>query len=69
MYTMTKKRKVRDRRQINNLSQEVWNGGPGYAANETFDESEDEFFASQDKILLEEGPEAKRRKRVSENSR
>jgi U3 small nucleolar RNA-associated protein 3 len=33
---------------------------------ERFDESEDEFQAGRDHVLLEEGPEAKRRRRVAE---
>lgn len=37
-----------------------------YDINETFDESEDEFQAGRDQILLEEGPEAKRRRKLQE---
>ncbi|EXJ88117.1 hypothetical protein A1O1_05045 [Capronia coronata CBS 617.96] len=37
-----------------------------YDAAETFDDSQDEFFAGRDKILLDEGPAAKRRRRVEE---
>lgn len=33
---------------------------------ERFDDSEDDFQAGRDHILLEEGPEAKRRRRVAE---
>jgi U3 small nucleolar RNA-associated protein 3 len=33
---------------------------------ERFDDSEDDFQAGRDQILLEEGPEAKRRRRVAE---
>lgn len=33
---------------------------------ERFDDSEDEFQAGRDKILLDEAPEAKRRRRVAE---
>ena len=35
-----------------------------YAVDETFDDSEDEFFAGRDKILLEDGPAAKRQRRL-----
>jgi hypothetical protein len=37
-----------------------------YHADEEFANSEDEFFAGRDKILLEEGPAIKRRKKVEE---
>lgn len=37
-----------------------------YDINETFDNSEDEFIAGRDQILLEEGPEAKRRRKLQE---
>jgi U3 small nucleolar RNA-associated protein 3 len=40
-----------------------------YDAEERFDDSEDEFFAGQDKILLEEGPAAKRRRRLEEQEK
>lgn len=33
---------------------------------ERFDDSEDEFQAGRDQILLDEGPETKRRRRVAE---
>lgn len=38
-----------------------------YGINETFDDSEDEFIAGRDQILLEEGPEAKRRRKLEED--
>lgn len=37
-----------------------------YNINETFDNSEDEFLAGRDQVLLEEGPEAKRRRKIQE---
>lgn len=37
-----------------------------FNANETFDDSEDEFVAGRDHILLEQGPEAKRRRKIQE---
>ncbi|KAK5313882.1 something about silencing protein 10 [Exophiala xenobiotica] len=40
-----------------------------YDPEERFDDSEDEFFAGQDKILLEEGPAAKRRRRLEEQEK
>lgn len=38
-----------------------------YSINETFDNSEDEFIAGRDQVLLEEGPEAKRRRKLQED--
>lgn len=40
-----------------------------YDAEEKFDDSEDEFFAAKDKILLDEGPAAKRRRRLEDQER
>lgn len=40
-----------------------------YGPEERFDDSQDEFFAGQDKILLDEAPAAKRRRRVEEQER
>lgn len=40
-----------------------------YDAAETFDDSQDEFFAGRHKILLEEGPAAKRRRRIEEQEK
>jgi len=40
-----------------------------YAADETFDDSQDEFFAGREKILLDEGPAAKRRRRIEEQGK
>ncbi|KAJ5682223.1 hypothetical protein N7462_005388 [Penicillium macrosclerotiorum] len=37
-----------------------------FEVEERFDDSEDEFQASRDQILLEEGPDAKRRRRIAE---
>lgn len=38
-----------------------------FDVEERFDDSEDEFQTGRDKILLEEAPEAKRRRRVAED--
>lgn len=38
-----------------------------YSIEERFEDSEDEFQAQRDQILLEEAPEAKRRRRVAED--
>ena len=41
--------------------------GPSkFHIEERFDDSEDEFQTGRDQILLEEAPEAKRRRRVAE---
>jgi U3 small nucleolar RNA-associated protein 3 len=40
-----------------------------YEVNEQFVGSEDEFFAGGDKILLEEGPASKRRRKLEEEGR
>ncbi|KAH0847238.1 hypothetical protein FOPE_00351 [Fonsecaea pedrosoi] len=40
-----------------------------YGAEETFDDSEDEFFAGRDKVLLDEAPAAKRRRRLQDQER
>jgi U3 small nucleolar RNA-associated protein 3 len=38
----------------------------GYPIEETFEDSEDEFYSHRDKILLDEGPAAKRRRKLDE---
>lgn len=40
-----------------------------YSIEERFEDSEDEFQANRDQILLEEAPEAKRRRRVAEDGK
>jgi U3 small nucleolar RNA-associated protein 3 len=40
-----------------------------YDVDEQFVTSEDEFFAGRDKILLEEGPASKRRRKLEEEGR
>ena len=37
-----------------------------FNVNERFDDSEDEFLAGRDRILLDEGPDAKRRRNMRE---
>jgi U3 small nucleolar RNA-associated protein 3 len=39
-----------------------------YTVDETFDDSEDEFYTHRDKILLEEEPAAKRRRKIQEET-
>ena len=38
-----------------------------FNADETFADSEDEFLAGRDQIFLDEGPEAKRRRKIQED--
>lgn len=46
------------------------NFGPSkFDIEERFDDSEDEFQTGRDQILLEEAPEAKRRRKVAEDGR
>jgi hypothetical protein len=40
-----------------------------YHVDEQFADSEDDFFAGRDKILLEEGPASKRRRKAEEEGR
>jgi U3 small nucleolar RNA-associated protein 3 len=49
---------------LKNASQQISEGKEQtkYRLNEDFADSEDEFFAGRDKILLEDGPSSKRRK-------
>lgn len=37
-----------------------------YNQDETFADSQDEFFAGKDQVMLEEGPSRKRRKQIEE---
>ena len=39
-----------------------------HQVEDTFDDSEDEFFAGRDQILLENGPSSKRRRLQEEGS-
>jgi len=64
---MAKKRKAAGR-SLKQASA-VEDGGIGtshFAANTTFTDSEDEFEAGRDRILLDETPEAKRRRKSEE---
>lgn len=40
-----------------------------YDVDERFADSEDEFFAGRDKILLDEGPASKRRRKLDEQGK
>lgn len=44
-------------------------GKSRFAANEEFLDSEDEFEAGRDQVLLDERPEAKRRRRIEERGK
>jgi len=58
---MTKKRKV------GQASIPAPSHGNKFGGEETFEDSEDEFYAGQDKILLEEEHAAKRRRKIEEH--
>lgn len=55
---MAKKRKARDQLRRNEVAPS--------RNNDTFNDSEDEFVAGRERILLDEGPAAKRRRRMEE---
>ncbi|KAF4178764.1 hypothetical protein CNMCM7927_002360 [Aspergillus lentulus] len=61
---MAKKRKAGGRPAKQNSGQETER--TKFAFEERFDDSEDEFQAGRDHILLEEAPEAKRRRKMAE---
>lgn len=61
---MGKKRKAGGRPVAQNKQKE--SERTKFDVEERFDDSEDEFQAGRDQILLEEAPEAKRRRRVAE---
>jgi hypothetical protein len=61
---MAKKRKAGGRPAKQNSAQETER--TKFAFEERFDDSEDEFQAGRDHILLEEAPEAKRRRKMAE---
>jgi hypothetical protein len=61
---MAKKRKAGGRPAKQNSAQE--SERTKFAFEERFDDSGDEFQAGRDQILLEEAPEAKRRRKMAE---
>ncbi|RHZ57195.1 hypothetical protein CDV55_101787 [Aspergillus turcosus] len=61
---MAKKRKAGGRPAKQNSAQE--SERTKFALEERFDDSEDEFQAGRDHVLLEEAPEAKRRRKMAE---
>lgn len=65
-YNMGKKRKA-GAKPFGQSEEPVVNMKTKYGANETFDDSEDDFFHGRDKILLEERPEVKRRRRIEQD--
>lgn len=48
------------------LNQEEMATGVRFDQDEIFEDSQDEFFAGKDQILLEEGPSRKKRKKIRE---
>ena len=66
---MGKKRKAGGSRTSGKAPENsVVNARTKYGINETFDDSEDEFHTGREKILLEERPSVKRRRRIDEES-
>ena len=64
---MGKKRKAGEPRSATELQQEhARSVQTTYDVDERFADSEDEFFAERDKILLKDGPASKRRRRLDE---
>lgn len=65
---MGKKRKVGAARHSEQKAQKNENffQQTKFDINETFDDSDDEFQAGRDRILLEEAPESKRRRKLEE---
>ena len=61
---MGKKRKA-----IGRPAAEMQNVQTKYDVDEQFADSEDEFFAGRDKILLDEGPAGKRRRKLEEQGK
>lgn len=61
---MAKKRKVGGRPAAAN--KQIDSGPSKFDVEERFDDSGDEFQAGRDQILLDEAPDAKRRRRVAE---
>lgn len=59
-----KKRKISNRQSSTKTEDSSFQSK--FNINETFDDSEDEFIAGRDQILLEEGPEVKRRRKLQE---
>jgi U3 small nucleolar RNA-associated protein 3 len=61
---MAKKRKVSGRQSSTRKNDVALRSK--FDVNETFEDSDDDFIAGRDQILLEEGPEAKRRRKIEE---
>jgi U3 small nucleolar RNA-associated protein 3 len=61
---MAKKRKVSGRQPPTKRNDAALQSR--FDTNETFEDSEDEFVAGRDRILLDEGPEAKRQRKFQE---
>lgn len=62
--TMAKKRKASGRQSSAKGNDTALQSK--FDVNETFEDSDDEFIAGRDRILLDEGPEAKRRRKFQE---
>ena len=63
---MGTKRKSRGSTRNASKDPVAYNENSRFAPDERFDDSQDEFEAERDHILLEEAPEAKRRRKLRE---
>lgn len=63
---MGTKRKSRGSTRNASKDAVTYNENSRFAPDERFDDSQDEFEAGRDHILLEEAPEAKRRRKLRE---
>ena len=61
---MTKKRKASGQQTTTKRNDATLKSK--FDINETFEDSEDEFLAGRDQVLLDEGPEAKRQRKLEE---
>ena len=64
---MAKKRKAGGGKPFGRVGRDAPDVRTKYGAHETFDDSEDDFHAGRDKILLEERPEIKRQRRTEQD--
>lgn len=64
---MAKKRKTRASSGKSTAKDGSYEQNSRFDINEQFSDSADEFQTGRDHILLEEGPEAKRRRKLAEN--
>lgn len=66
---MGKKRKTRASSSKSAAKDGAYDQNSRFDVNEKFEDSADEFQTGRDHILLEEGPEAKRRRKIAEDGK